>query len=110
MTAELGRPPAPRAVARLARIQLTAIAARLSEDGIASGLTWLGDIPVLTIDDRGGGPNGVTIAVDPDLGGEPGLRFDCTCLWMTDPGATPQATADIIAAVLNAVRAGSAPA
>lgn len=110
MTAELGRPPAPRVVARLGRRQLTAIGARLSEHGIASRLTRLGDIPVLTIDDRAGGPDCVTITVDPDLGGGPGLRFDCTCLWMTDPGATPQATADIIAAVLNAVRVGSGPA
>jgi hypothetical protein len=83
---------------------LTAIAARLTARGIISRLTRLGGTPVLTIDQPTGGPYPVTVTVDPDTGTASGVPVDCTCLWTPAPGTTPEATADTIATVLNALR------
>jgi hypothetical protein len=95
---------------------LTAIAARLTARGIISRLTRLGGTPVLTIDQPTGGPHPVTVTVDPDpdpdpaLGTAPdpgtgsGVPVDCTCLWTPAPGTAPEATADTIVTVLDALR------
>jgi hypothetical protein len=82
---------------------LTAVAAGFTRHGISTSLTRLGDVPVLTIEEPTGGPSPTTISIAPDLGA-PGLSLDCTCLWTPGPGATPQAIADTIIAVLNAIR------
>jgi hypothetical protein len=86
---------------------LAAIATSLSGLGITGRLTCLGGTPVLTVDAPGGGEDPATIAIDPDTHAGPGLRLDCTCTWTPAPGATPQATAATITAVLNAL--SSAP-
>lgn len=86
---------------------LAAIATSLSGYGIASHLIRLGGIPVLTVDAPGDGPDPATIAIDPDTHAGPGLRLDCTCTWTPAPGATPQATAATITAVLDALRPAS---
>jgi hypothetical protein len=83
---------------------LTAIAARLTARGIVSRLTRLGGTPVLTIDQPTGGPYPVTVTVDPGTGTGSGVPVDCTCLWTPAPGTTPEATADTIVTVLNALR------
>jgi hypothetical protein len=36
----------------------------------------------------------------------PGLHLDCTCVWTPAPGTTPQVTAAVITAVLNAASTG----
>jgi hypothetical protein len=105
MTTELGQSPAPRESANVTGEHLAAIAARLSERGIASRLTRLGGTPVLTIDEPGGGTDSAAVAIDPDTSGGSGLRLDCTCVWAAAADATPRATADTIATVLEAVRA-----
>ena len=104
VTNELGRPPAARDPASFARQHLAAIAASLTERGIASRLTLLGDTPVLTIDEPAAGPDSATVAVDPDTSVGTGLRLDCTCIWTPAPDSTATATADTILTVLNAVR------
>jgi hypothetical protein len=83
--------------------QLSAVAAGLSGHGISIRLTRLGDTPVLTIEEPAAGPDPTTVSVDPDPG-DPGLPVECTCIWTPAPGATPQAIADTIITVLNAVR------
>jgi hypothetical protein len=88
---------------------LAAIAARLTARGITSRLTRLGGTPVLTIDQPGPGPYPVTVTVDPDPGTGSGLPVDCTCLWTPAPGTTPEATADTIITVLNALRPATTP-
>jgi hypothetical protein len=90
-------PPSP------ASQHLTAVAAGFTSRGISTRLTRIGDVPVLTIEEPTGGPNPTTISIDPDLD-DPGLSLDCTCLWTPAPGATPEAIADTIIAVLNAIR------
>jgi len=104
MTAEPSRPPAPRDLAALAQQHLAAIAASLTEHGITSRLTLLGDTPVLTIDQSDTGMDSPTVAVDPDTSGGADLRLDCTCTWTPAPDSTAAATADTILTVLNAVR------
>jgi hypothetical protein len=83
---------------------LTAIAARLAARGVASRLTLLGGTPVLTIDRPGAGPDPVTVTVDPGTSNGSGLPVECTCLWTPIPGTTPEATADTIVTVLDAIR------
>ena len=85
-------------------IHLAAISASLSDHGITSRLTRIGGTPVLTIDAPGTEEDPTTIAIDPDTHAAPELRLDCTCIWTPAPGATPQATAATITAVLNALR------
>ncbi|MGH3193140.1 MAG: hypothetical protein ACRDOL_38995 [Streptosporangiaceae bacterium] len=104
MTTEPGRPPALDDLASLARQHLAAIAASLTERGITSRLTLLGDTPVLTIDEPDSGMDSPTVAVDSDTSGGAGLRLDCTCIWTPAPGSSATATADTILTVLNAVR------
>jgi hypothetical protein len=83
---------------------LTAIAARLTARGVSSRLTRLGGTPVLTIEDPVAGANPTTVTIDPDTSNGPGLPVDCTCLWTPASGTGPEATADTIITVLNAVR------
>ena len=65
-------------------------------------------MPVLTIEEPTGGPDPTTISINPDLSG-PGLPLECTFLWTPPPDVTPEAIADTIIAVLNAVRPVAAP-
>jgi hypothetical protein len=90
---------------------LSAIAARLTDHGIASRLSRLGSTPVLTIEEPAAGPNPPTITVDPDpyASNDPDLSLDCTCLWTPAPGTTPEATADTIMIVLKAIRRNADP-
>jgi hypothetical protein len=60
-------------------------------------------VPVLTIEEPTGGPDPTTVSINPDLSG-PGLPLECTFLWTPAPGMPPEAIADTIIAVLNAVR------
>jgi|HubBroStandDraft_4_1064222.scaffolds.fasta_scaffold179557_2 hypothetical protein len=83
---------------------LAAIEASLSGHGVTSRLTRLGGTPVLTIEGSGSGEDCATITVDPDTHAGPGLRLECTCIWTPAPDASPQATAAIITAVLDALR------
>lgn len=85
---------------------LAAIAAGLSASGVTSRLTCPAGTPVLTAVAPGGGQDPAMIAIhlDPyaDPGAVPGPQFDCTCTWTPAPGASPQATAAAIAAILKA--------
>ena len=60
-------------------------------------------MPVLTIEEPTGGPDPTTVSINPDLS-NPGLPLECTFLWTPAPGMPPEAIADTIIAVLNAVR------
>jgi hypothetical protein len=82
---------------------LTAVAAGVTVHGITARLSRIGDIPVLTIEEPAAGPDPTTVTINPDLGG-PGLPLECTCLWTPPPGATPEAIAGTIIAVLTAIR------
>jgi hypothetical protein len=105
MTTRPAQPAVPGTQAATAAGQhLAAIATSLSGHGITSRLTRLGGTPVLTIDAPGAGEDPSTIAIDPDTHAGPGLRLDCTCTWTPALGATPQATAATITAILNALR------
>ena len=104
MTTELSQSPASRDPASSAHQHLAAIAASLAKHGLTSRLTRLGGTPVLTVDEPAGGPDSPTVAIDPDTSGDSGLRVDCTCIWTPAPGTSPQATADTIVTVLNALR------
>jgi hypothetical protein len=104
MTTEVSQSRAARDPASSARQHLAAIAASLAEHGVTGRLTRLGGTPVLTIDEPSGGPDSPTVAIDPDTSGDSGLRLDCTCIWTPAPDTSPQATADAIVTVLNAVR------
>ena len=103
--------PAPRAarpgLAAVAR-HLDAVAAALSGLGIASRVTRPAGTPALTTGTPAG-PDGASVAIDPDLHAGPGLRLDCTCIWTPAPGTTPETAATAIAAVLNATRVGADP-
>lgn len=68
----------------------------MSGHGIPARLTRLGGIPVLTAGQPG---DSAAVSIDPG----PGPQVDCTCIWTPAPGATPQATASTIIAVLAAV-------
>jgi hypothetical protein len=94
----------PAAAPDPASHHLAAIAARLTARGFASELTILGSTPVLTIEDPAAGPHPATVTIDPDISNGPGLPVDCTCLWTPAPGTAPEATADTIITVLNAIR------
>jgi hypothetical protein len=85
---------------------LAAIAASLSAGGFTSRLTQTCGTPVLTVAAPGAGPEPDTVCLHPDpyAGPGPALQFDCTCIWTPAPGASPQATAATIAAVLTALR------
>lgn len=87
-----------------ARRYLTAIAATLAGHGITARVTRIGATPVLTVKDHAAGPHATTITIDPDLNSAPALAMDCTCIWTPAPGATPEATATTIRAVLAALR------
>jgi hypothetical protein len=92
---------------------LAAVAEHLSGRGVTSRLTRTAGTPVLSVTAPGRGPDPATITIHPDpyAAPGPGPQLDCTCTWTPATGATPQATADVIAAVLNAVRpAGPSPA
>jgi hypothetical protein len=82
---------------------LAAVAAGFTGHGIATHLSRIGDVPVLTIEEPTGGPNPTAISINPDLSA-PGLPLECTVLWTPAPGMPPEAIADTIIAVLNAVR------
>jgi hypothetical protein len=78
--------------------------------GLVGDLKWLVAIPSVSGPgfSRHCWPDPATIAIDPVPGR--GLRLDCTCTWTPAPGATPQATAAVISAVLHAARlAGPGP-
>jgi hypothetical protein len=105
MTTETAAVPAPRDQASQ---YLAAIAAGLSAAGIISRLTCQAGTPVLTAAAPGNGPDPAMIAIHPDPyadpGTGPGPQFDCTCTWTAAPTASPQATATVITAILNAAR------
>lgn len=82
---------------------LAAVAAGLTGHGIATHLSRIGDVPVLTIEEPTGGPDPTTISINPDLSA-PGLPLECTFLWTPARGVPPEAIASTIVAVLNAVR------
>jgi hypothetical protein len=82
--------------------QLTAVAAGLTVHGITAHLSRIGDVPILTIEEPDSGPDPTTVTINPDLG-DPGLPLECTCLWTPPPGATTEAIADTIIAVLTAI-------
>ena len=82
---------------------LAAVAADLTGHGISPCLSRIGDVPVLTIEEPTGGPDPTTVSINPDLS-DPGLPLECTILWTPPPGVPPEAIADTIIAVLNAVR------
>lgn len=92
--------PAPRTHADQ---HLARVAAAVTSHGITTRLHRIGDVPVLTIEEPTGGPDPTTISITPDIT-DPALPLECTCLWTPAPDATPQAIADAIIAVLNAVR------
>jgi len=60
-------------------------------------------MPVLTIEEPTGGPDPTIISINPDLS-SPGRPLECTFLWTPAPGMPPEAIADTIIAVLNAIR------
>jgi hypothetical protein len=97
-----GQPPQPAPHDQAGR-QLTAIAAGFTARGISARLSRIGDVPVLTIEEPADGPDPTTVTINPDLG-DPGLPLECTCLWTLPPGATPEAIAGTIIAVLTAIR------
>jgi hypothetical protein len=108
MTTEPATRPAPHDQASQ---HLAAIAASLSASGVTSRLTRLAGIPVLTAVAPGGGPDPAMIAIHPDPYADPGAalgpQFDCTCTWTPASGASPQATATAITAILTAARPAS---
>jgi hypothetical protein len=101
MTTEPAPQPAPRGQPGDARAHLAAIAATLSGHGVPARLTRLGGIPVLTAGQPGDSPDRAAVSIDPGPGLAP--QLDCTCIWTPAPGATPQATAGTIIAVLAAI-------
>ena len=82
---------------------LAAVAAGITGHGISPRLSRIGDVPVLTIEEPTGGPDPTTVSINPDLS-DPDLPLECTFLWTPPPDATPEAIAETIIAVLNAVR------
>jgi hypothetical protein len=97
--------PAPAALAD-AGPYLAAVAGHLSGRGVTSRLTRTAGTPVLSVTAPGRGPDPATITIHPDPYAAPGTspQLDCTCTWTPASGTTPQATAAVITAVLNAVR------
>jgi hypothetical protein len=82
---------------------LAAVAAGFTDHRIATRLSRIGDVPVLTIEEPAGGPDPTTVSINPDLS-DPSLPLECTFLWTPAPGAPAEAIADAIIAVLNAIR------
>ena len=82
---------------------LAAVAAGFTGQGIATRLSRIGDVPVLTIEEPTGGLDPTIISINPDLS-SPGLPLECTFLWTPAPGMPPEAIAGTIIAVLNAIR------
>jgi hypothetical protein len=82
---------------------LAAVAARFAGYGIATHLSRIGDVPVLTIEEPTGGPDPATISINPDLSDRT-LPLECTLLWTPAPGMPPEAIAATLIAVLNAIR------
>jgi hypothetical protein len=82
---------------------LAAVAAGFTGHDIATHLSRIGDVPVLTIEEPTGGPDPTTISINPDLS-DPGVSLECTFLWTPAPGMPPEAIADALIAMLNAVR------
>lgn len=82
---------------------LSAVAASFTGHGIAARLSRIGDVPVLTIEEPTSGPDPTTISINPDLSSH-GLLLECTFLWTPAPGMHPEAIADTLIAVLNAIR------
>jgi hypothetical protein len=93
----------PSAARHQAGQHLAAVAAGFTGHDIAIHLSRIGDVPVLTIEEPAGGPDPTTISINPDLS-DPGLPLECTFLWTPAPGMPPEAIADTIITVLNAVR------
>ena len=83
-----------------AGLHLAAVAASFTGHGIATRLSRIGDVPVLTIEEPTSGPDPTTISINPDLS-DPGLPLECTFLWTPAPGMPPEAIADTIIAVLK---------
>jgi hypothetical protein len=83
---------------------LAAVAQGLSACGVISRLTRPAGTLVLTAVAPGSGPDPATVAIHPDPYAIPGTgpQFDCTCTWTPTSYTTPQATAAVITAVLNA--------
>jgi hypothetical protein len=81
---------------------LAAIVASLTAQGTGCRLTRDGGVSTLTIEEPCGAPTPTTIVIDPGNG--PGFWIDCTCIWTPPAGTTPEAAADTILAVLNAIR------
>ena len=82
---------------------LAAVAAGVTGHGISPCLSRIGDVPVLTIEESTGGPDPTTVSINPGLS-DPGMPLECTILWTPPPGVPPEAIADTIITVLNAVR------
>ena len=87
---------------------LAAVMARVAGHGVSPRLSRIGNVPVLTIEEPAGGPDPTTVSINPDLSA-PGMPLECTFLWTPPPGVPPEAIADTIIAVLNAVRPPAAP-
>ena len=83
--------------------RLAAVAAGFTGHGISARLSRIGDVPVLTIEEATSGPDPTTISINPDLS-DPGLPLECTVLWRPPPSVPPEAIADTIIGVLNAIR------
>ena len=83
---------------------MAGVAARLAARGISTILEPIGGIPVLTAEEPATGPDPATVSIN--FGTSPGEPAECTCIWTPGPGASPEATADTIAAVLAAIRTG----
>jgi hypothetical protein len=81
---------------------LDAVASALARHGIGCCITRpAGTTPVL-VTEPPAGPDGATVAIDPDPRAGRDLRLDCTCVWTPPPGTTPESTAATMAAVLHA--------
>ena len=83
---------------------LAAVAARLAAGSITTTVEPIGGIPVLTAEEPAAGPDPATVSINP--GTSPGGPAECTCIWTPGPGASPEATAGTIAAVLATIRTG----
>ena len=82
---------------------LAAVAAGFAGHGIATQLSHIGGVPVLTIEEPSGGPDPMTVSINPDLSNSD-VSLECTFLWTPPPGVPPEAVAGTITAVLNTLR------
>ena len=83
--------------------RLAAVAAGFTGHGISPRLSRIGGVPVLTVEEPTGGSDPITVSINPDLSA-PGQPLECTVLWTPPPGVPPEAIANTIIAVLNAIR------